>query len=94
MIQTKLLVLKDLCLVQSLLCQLKTWNYLSDSMFYCENVDATSITAALEIPARVPTEPQCFFKHCTFYGFNGEERLSLTFKPGKRFYAFKRLYLF
>lgn len=31
------------------------------SMFYCENVDAT-----LAVAAGVPTEPQCFFKHCTF----------------------------
>lgn len=54
------MVLKDLCLVQGLLCQLTTWNYFSGSMFYCENVDATSITAALEIAAGVPTEPPGF----------------------------------
>lgn len=85
------MVLKDLCLVQGLLCQLTTQNYFSGSTFYCQN--ASSIIAALESAARVPTEPQCFFKTLYFYGLSGEEGwLSLTFKPGKRFYLFKRFF--
>lgn len=47
------MLLKDLCLVSGLLCQLTTQNKFSGGMVYCENADVTSVTAALEIAATV-----------------------------------------